>query len=71
MNPKLAIYTTICVMAFIRLAFAGLLYIAAVDSKTMLISYILITISSVIIVLSIRKLFRTLTILKKVIVINE
>jgi len=58
-------------MCFLRLAFAGLLYIAAVDSKTIAISYILLVISAINIVFAIRKTFNTLTILKKIVAKKE
>jgi hypothetical protein len=71
MNSKLAIYATVYVITFLRLAFAGLLYIAAIDSKTIAISYILLVISAINIVFAIRKLFSNLTILKKIVAIKE
>lgn len=71
LNPKLAIYATIYIITFLRLVFAGLLYIAAIDSKTLAISYMLLVISAVNIVFAIRKLINNLTILRKIVAIQE
>jgi len=65
MNPKVAIYATVSIVAFFRLAFAGLLYAAALDSKTMYISYALVLASAIIIGLTVNKLFTVFSFLRK------
>ena len=65
MTHKTAIYATVSIVAFIRLAFAGLLYLAALDSKTIYISYALVFVSAIIIGLTLNKLFKVFTILRK------
>ena len=65
MNPKVAIYATVSIVALLRLLFAGLLYVAALDSKTMYISYALVISSATIIGLTVNKLFTVFTFLRK------
>ena len=65
MSPKLAIYATVSLVALFRLAFAGFLYLAALDSKTTYISYGLVFTSAVIIGLTLSKLFKVFAILRK------
>ena len=65
MTPKLAIYLTVCIAAFAKLAFAGFLYLAALDSKTTYISYGLVLVSAVIIGLTLSRLFKVFAALRK------
>jgi len=65
MKPTTAIYATVSIVAFFRLAFAGLLYLAALDSKTTYISYALVISSAAIIGLTANKLFTVFTFLRK------
>lgn len=65
MKPKTAIYATVIIVALFKLAFAGLLYVAALDSKTIEISYALVIASAGIIGLTLNKVVNVFTILRK------
>lgn len=66
MKAKTAIYATVIIVALLKLAFAGLLYAAALDSKTIEISYALVISSAGIIGLTLNKVVNVFTILRKI-----
>jgi len=66
LDMKWAFYATIFISTILRLMFGGFMFMAAVDSKTLAISYGLIVVSAVVIVFAIRKLINILQILRRV-----
>jgi len=60
------LYVSLFTVAFLRLLFAGFMFLAAVDSKTLTVSYGLIVVSAVVIVFTLRKLINILLVLRRV-----
>ena len=65
-NIKRMLYVSLFTVALLRLLFAGFMFWAAIDSKTLAVSYGLIVVSAVVIVFTLRKLINILLVLRRV-----